>query len=151
MFREHDGHSNSEKKLVASDVLINSMVTLPSLGASVSELRDVEQRIGVVLDPELSTFLKAFNGACLDVIRIYSCQKLRVTELGLEFASDPSGFVYYIVSSGDVLYEDTDGGEIKQVAGSVQDFFHSYLFGKRSAEFAGEEWHQVLVQAGIAT
>jgi hypothetical protein len=59
--------------------------------------------------------------------------------------------VYYLNGAGEVVEEDTDGGEITTLATSFNDFIQSYLFGNRSAEFMGEEWHQQLVKAGFAT
>jgi hypothetical protein len=47
--------------------------------------------------------------------------------------------------------EDTDGGHVKRIATSVKDFIHEYVFGRCSAEFAGEEWYDELVLAGITT
>ena len=138
-------------KVVASNVLSRSMVELPPAGASTAALAEVEQILGVPIDAEYSIFLQTFDGAYLDVIRLYPYQELKITAFGLEFASDPSGFVYYIQGSGEVIVEDTDGGEMKKVASSFDDFIHSYLFGVRSAAFSGEEWHQELVRAGITT
>jgi hypothetical protein len=136
-------------RLVASGVLVKSLTDISAAGATDIELKSAENRVGTKLDPALAILLRAFNGANLDVVRFHSAQRLEMTGHGLRFADDPAGFAYYVTGAGSVICEDTDGGEIKKLAFSVSDFIHSYLFGSRAAEFAGEEWHQQLVRAGI--
>jgi hypothetical protein len=139
------------ERVVASGVLAEEMTELPSGGASEFELKGSEKRVGLKLNDELVGFLRNFNGVNLDVIRFYTCDHLERSEYGLKFADDPAGFIYHLTDIGEVLCEDHDGGETKRVALSMQDFIHSYLFGSRSIEFAGEEWHLELIDAGIAT
>lgn len=139
------------EKVVASGLITKELTALSETGTTDVELKAVEKRIGRKLHPQLVAFLKIFNGANLDVIRFYPCKRLELREYGLVFADDPSGFVYYVTDSGEVVCEDTDGGSIKKLASSVTEFVHSYLFGNRSAEFMGEEWHEQLTKAGIAT
>jgi len=139
------------EKVVASGILIKEMTKLPDGGATDFELKSTEKRIGVKLDQHLEALLSIFNGANLDVIRFYPCSRLAKSEYGLAFADDPAGFAYHVTATGEVISEDHDGGAIKTIAASITEFVHSYLFGERSVEFAGEEWHQQLIEAGIAT
>lgn len=139
------------EKVINSGVLIKELIDMPRGGASNKDLEASEARIGTKIDGGLKELLRSYNGANLDVIRFYSCDRLEATKHGLLFADDPSGFIYYIDDSGVVICEDTDGGNINEIASSVTDFIHSYLFGKRSAEFAGKEYHRDLIKAGIAT
>lgn len=137
--------------VVVSPVLIDAIIKLPQTGATDVELKEVEGRIYAPLNSEHIAFLRIYNGIDLDVVRINSCERINKTEYGVEFASDPAGFVYYLTGTGKVVMEDTDGGDVKQVATSFTDFIHEYVFGSRAAEFADEEWYEDLVMAGIAT
>lgn len=139
------------EKLVDSGVLGKGLTEISKAGATDIDLESVKERVGSKLDPELVAFLRSFDGANLDVVRVYPCRRLNMAEHGLEFADDPAGFVYYVTGSGEVVCEDTDGGGVKTLAMSVTEFIHSYIFGARSREFAGEEWHEQLVRAGITT
>jgi hypothetical protein len=139
------------ESVLASGVLIDSMTMLSPTGATDIELDAAAKRVGKNINSELAEFLRNYDGADLDVLRIYSCERLKETDYGVAFADDPAGFVYYLADSGDVVMEDTDGGHVKRIATSIKDFIHEYVFGKRSAEFAGEEWYDELVRAGITT
>ncbi len=139
------------EKVIASGILLNELTELSLSGATDKELAKAENRIGVKIDEGHKELLRAYDGANLDVIRFYAIGRIINTKQGLKFADDPSGFIFYVNATGEVISEDTDGGNVKKVASSVKEFIHSYLFGERSAEFAGEEWHQELIKAEIST
>lgn len=139
------------EKVIASRVLLKELTELSLFGATDNQLAEAESRVGVKIDEGLKELLRAYDGANLDVIRFYPTGRIINTEQGLKFADDPSGFIFYVNVAGEVISEDTDGGNVKKIASSVKEFIHSYLFGERSAEFAGEEWHQELIKAEITT
>jgi len=143
-------HKPLIENLITEGVLSEGLIELPT-GASDGDLVQAEKRLGFRLNNEFKTFLKTWNGANLEVIRSYSAEKLQMSNIGLAFADDPSGFVYYFNPNGEVICEDTDGGDVKTVASSFEDFFFTYLFGKRSHEFMGEDWKQELNDAGVST
>lgn len=123
--------------VVDSGVLSANLVDTSAPGADESELAAAE------LPHELAELLRRRNGWNLDVIRIHGLAgaqfPLRRTRTGLVFASDPAGFWHEIRKDG-VFEVDHDGGEEKYVAVDLYDFFCSFVFGPRAAEFAGQEW-----------
>jgi hypothetical protein len=137
--------------LVSGRVLKSSLVVLPSDRASADELIAVQRQLGSPIDRGLLDFYSAWNGADLDVIRVYGANKLRKDQFGLVFGSDPSGFVYRFNDLGKVTQQDTDGGDIRVVAENFDDFIFGFVFGPRAAEFAGAKWLRDLHDAGIAT
>ncbi len=139
------------EKVIASGILLNELTELSLSGATDKELDEAENRVGVKIDEGLKELLRAYDGANLDIIRFYAIGRIINTKKGLKFADDPSGFIFYVNATGEVISEDTDGGNVKKVASSVKEFIHSYLFGERAAEFAGEEWLQELIKAEIIT
>ncbi|MDD2320503.1 MAG: SMI1/KNR4 family protein [Geobacteraceae bacterium] len=139
------------EKVIVSGILLKELTELSLFGATDNELAEAENRVGEKIDEGLKELLRAYNGANLDVIRFYATGRIINTKQGLKFADDPSGFVFYVNAAGEVISEDLDGGNVVKVASSVREFILSYLFGERSAEFAGEEWHQELIKAKITT
>jgi hypothetical protein len=139
------------EKVIASGILLKELTELSLFGATDNELAEAENRVGAIIDEGLKELLRAYDGANLDVIRFYATGRIINTKLGLKFADDPSGFIFYVNATGEIISEDTDGENVKIVASSVKEFIHTYLFGECSAEFAGEEWHQELIKAEITT
>lgn len=139
------------EKLIASGVVMDSLAELPDNGADDQQISLTQAKLGTVLPSELVSLLKTYDGANLEVIRFNSIGSIEMSEQGFLFASCPAGFMYHITSNGEVIVEDTDGGDMDRIASSLHEFIYSYLFGSRSAEFCGAEWYQELVAAGIAT
>ena len=139
------------EKLIRAEVLSLALTNIPDKGATEEYFVETESRLGISINYEYKEFLKIWNGADLDVIRLYSTNNLYIENGNLVFADDPSGFIYSINENGEITSFDTDGGETKTIASSFSDFFYSYLFGSRSHEFMGEEWKAELKDAGIST
>jgi len=139
------------EKLVATGVVSRSLVELPTHGVDDLQINQAQAALGERLPSLLVELLQVYDGANLDVIRFHPLRSIVRSHYGLAFANCPAGFVYHACPDGSVLAEDTDGTKAKQVAGSLSEFVFSYLFGVRSAEFGGVEWHLELVNAGIAT
>ena len=138
------------ERLTTAHVLTPALVQLPARPAPSDVLAIAQRQVGP-LDPELVEFYAQWDGADLDVIRIVKPADLRKDEFGVVFGSDPSGFVYRFNAAGEVLQEDTDGGDLEIVAKDFRDFIFGFVFGARAAEFAGEDWLDELRNAGIAT
>lgn len=143
-------HKALINKLITEAVLSEDLVELHP-GASDGDIARAEKRLGLRIDTKLKQFLKICNGANLEVIRTFSSEELQTNNHGIAFAGDPSGFVYYLSPNNEVICEDTDEGDAKTIASSFEEFFFSYLFGKRSHEFMGEDWSQELRDAGVST
>jgi hypothetical protein len=139
------------EKLISSNVLVTDLVELPGSGVTEEQIAQANSRLGKQLNSDLAALLRVCDGANLEVIRFHSLSNIELSEYGLFFANDPAGFTYHIASTGEIFSESTDGGEITLVATSVNEFIFSYLFGRRSAEFGGQEWHKELIAAGVAT
>ena len=139
------------EKVIASGILLNELTELSLSGVTDKELVEAENRVGVKIDEGLKEMLRAYDGANLDVIRFYAVGRVVNTKKGLKFADDPSGFIFYVSRQEKSYLRIQTGGNVKIVASSVKEFIHSYLFGERSAEFAGAEWHQELIKAEICT
>lgn len=137
------------ERVVASGILSPSMVVRPERGVANAELVATENRLGTKINPSLSSFLRDYDGFNLDVIRMHSAEQLEMTEHGIFFANDPSGFRYYLRDTGEVICEDTDGGDVTEVAGSLREFLHSFVFGERSDEFMGAEWLKQIKEHGL--
>lgn len=132
------------ERVVASGLLTQGLVRVSELGASQSDLDGAP-----CIPTDLREVLAWRNGLDLDVVRLHGVgrQELVLQRTGFPgwpdtvvFASDPAGFQYFLDPAGKVLCYDHDGGDIGQVAESVDDFIRGYVFGPRAAEFAGEKW-----------
>lgn len=89
----------------------------------------------------------------LDEIRISSLSSVRAgsDDRTVQFASDPSGFVFRYDESGVVLQEDTDGGDTCVVAESLTAFFDDVLLGDQCVALFGEAWLSGLREHGLVT
>jgi hypothetical protein len=111
-----------------------------SLGASLRTLFSDDHR----------DLLLEWGGAHLDEIRIKAVEDVRVANDRVVFADDYNGFVYLYDASGVVFREDTDGGEIRRVAGSIREFIDDVFLGTKGVELYGEEWLDELRKHQIA-
>jgi hypothetical protein len=132
------------ERVLASGLLTHGLLRVSEHGASQAELDDAP-RIPI----DLREVLAWRNGLDLDVVRLHGIGTqgfvLERAEFpdwpdAVGFASDPAGFQYFLDPTGKVLCCDHDGGEIGQIANSVDDFIRGYVFGPRASEFAGEDW-----------
>ena len=94
-----------------------------------------------------------WGGSSLDEVRISSLSSIRVgsDDRTVQFASDPSGFVFQYDENEAVLQEDTDGGDTRVVAASLTAFFDDVLLGDQCVTLFGEAWLSALRQHGLVT
>ena len=150
------------ERVLSSALLTKELIRVPSRGASREELDDEVQRLGRPLSLGLRTVLARWNGLDLEVIRLYGVGSVeggirRLSDEqtgwrhlpGLVIGSDPSGFIYLEGQQQEVLVHDTDGGTTKCVASNLDDLLGGYVFGARSASFAGAEWAAELKEVGL--
>lgn len=150
---------NKIKNILISKVLSKNLIVIPNKGASIEDIQKEEKILNKKISQQYKNLLKKWNGIDLEVISFYGCGKPEDTleclqnnqELlpssikgGMVIGSDPMGFIYIENEEGKIYSLDTDGGEILEVASSLEDFICNYLFGKRAKEFGGEEWEQEL-------
>jgi hypothetical protein len=132
------------RRVLSSGLLAPQLVYVPETGASSSDLATLS------LPADLHELLSWRNGCNLDVIRVHGLGDgnpeipplVANSDKTIEFASDPSGFRYLVRTGGAVVSVDHDGGTRMRIADDVEDFFGSFVFGTRAAEFAGDEWAQ---------
>jgi hypothetical protein len=150
------------QKIISSKLLIDDLYFIPLSGASDEQIRVTEKELNFPLSEEFKEFLKLWNGANLDVVRVYGCNKidasiptLKDTQNGyiargyLIIGSDPAGFLFAQNKLGEIFSIDMEGEEIQKVAKNFEDFLCDYIFGQRAESFAGKEWKDELIKAGI--
>ena len=148
------------KKVLNSELLSKDLSDIPTNGASEAMIKKEEEKLPRKLSLQHKEFLKNWNGANLDFIRVFGVHPVEndflkelakenkewedvVKEVGensIYFANDITGFMYFELEDGSIVYLDTDGGEIKKVADDINDFFLNYIFGKRADEYGDTEW-----------
>ncbi len=140
------------------------LVAVPETGASDADFAALVVALPRRLSATHEAILRRGNGLNLDIIRIFRAganvkrlpglldhQPPPLAEMSgvIVFANDPSGFEYAEASTGEILSRDHDGGEVKEIASSMEEFFDVLLFGARAAGFAGQDWYDELAAAGI--
>ena len=150
---------NKIEDVLISGILNKNLTVVPNKGASIEEINKEEKSLSRVFSQQHRNLLKKWNGIDLEVISFYGCNEpedtlecLRNNQELLPSAiskriiigSDPAGFIYIEDESGKFFLLDTDGGEIAEIASSIEDLICNYVFGKRAKEFGGEEWEQEL-------
>jgi hypothetical protein len=152
------------ERAINSDVLIRDLTFVPDEGASDMEL----EKLGSILPRSLSfahiQLLKRWNGANLEVIRIFGAACLLGGPRTLDqidhpfdpafgnaiiFGDDPSGFLYLEGENGEIYSLDHDGGRATAIARNLDEFFSVNVFGAGAAQFAGEDWKKSLERAGL--
>lgn len=63
----------------------------------------------------------------------------------IDFANDPSGFIYGEDVAGNIVSFDSSCGELEIIASGMDDFFCRLVFGKDAEMFAGKEWAKLLL------
>jgi hypothetical protein len=146
-------------KLLSAEILISSLVVIPSSGAKIEDIDAEELKIGLSLSGSYRSFLQRWNGLNLDVIRFFGVGNVvhgipRLSEKQQIFDSagnfifivnDPAGFALAENREGHIYSFDHDGGEIEMVCKNFDTFVIDYLFGKDSNKFMGEEWQGQVV------
>jgi len=157
------------EKVLKRDILSKNLSDIPKNGATDKMIEDEEKKLPRPLSEQHKAFLKRWNGANLDFIRVLGTHPVEnefleelakenlewkeiIKEIGknaIYFANDITGFMYFELEDGSIVKLDTDGGSIKKVAKDMNDFFLNYIFGNRAAEYGDTEWLDELKEAGI--
>lgn len=156
------------KKVIKSGILLESLMSIPTKGATKELINIEEKSMPRMLSQQHRLFLEIWNGADLDIIRVYGVGETEefikmlarehkewkdiIQELGdqvILFADDPAGFMYFETKDGSIIKLDTDGGKVEKISEDMNDFFLNYLFGRNAAEYAGEGWLQELKDANL--
>jgi hypothetical protein len=105
------------------------------------EIQHASEKLKIALSKDHVDLLTEWGGSILDEIRINSLEKVLYSEEGyIEFANDYNGFIYKYDKNGHVFSEDTDGGEVKQLANSVSEFINDFFLGEKGKEYYGDDW-----------
>ncbi len=147
------------EKIINSGILSKNLSDIPNNGATNTMIENEEKLLPRPLSKQHKAFLKRWNGANLDFMRVLGVHPVEsefMEELAKEFlewknlfeemnnkviyfANDVSGFMYFELEDGSIIQLDTDGGGMEKVAKDMNDFFLNYLFGERANEFM-EDW-----------
>jgi hypothetical protein len=107
---------------------------------SAEDIRVRASSLPLPLHPEHVQLLLEWGGSNLDEIRINGLENVNCEQDCVTFANDYNGFVYKYDQTGAVFSEDTDGGSVERVAGSIPEFINEVLLGERCVPFYGEAW-----------
>ena len=116
---------------------------------TISQIDDFCQIEGIYLSPEHRALLLEWGGSNLDEIRIHGIDQVSSDGGFVEFANDYNGSVFKYTASGAVFVESTDGGETRQLAGSVEEFINDVLLGEKGSDFYGQDWVKELRIHGL--
>lgn len=153
------------EKVVASGVLIDGLFLLANSGAGSDEIDSAEKMVGHELSSDYKAFLNRWNGADLDVIRLYGCGNVDESLKSIEsqsylieefpdfilFGSSPAGFMYLESTLDQKVYvmDAMSSDAPVNICHSFSEFVVEYVFGERSNEFGGDEWKDELLDAGV--
>jgi hypothetical protein len=129
-------------KALINGLILKDLTCIPINGLINEEISNIEEKIEYSLPNQYKEFLKKYNGADFDVVRIFGndISNFQVIDYSLlVFSSDPSGFLYAFDKNEKVYCIDPDGGEIILVAQDFGLFLCDYIFGKDSKEFGEKE------------
>jgi hypothetical protein len=156
--------------VINSGVLLQGFPRIPDVGASDEMIKAEETKLNRSLSDYHKQFLKQWNGANLDFIRVYGVHKTEsefIKELGTEyaewiddviseiegnsilFADDAGGNMYFELEDGRIAYIDSEFSGLNVIAVDMRDFFLDFLFGDRADQYLGDAWKQELKQNGI--
>ncbi len=158
------------ENIINSGLLNDGFPRIPSKGATEEMIEEEEKKLNRPLSEIHKIFLKKWNGANLDFIRVYGVYKTEnefIKELAVEykewteeiiddiegnpifFADDVGGFMYFELEDGRIVQLDPEFTGLYPVALDMRDFFLNYLFGKRANEYLGDEWLEKLKAKNI--
>jgi hypothetical protein len=115
---------------------LTEVVSPPSAEA----IRVKANSLPLPLHSEHVQLLLEWGGSNLDEIRINGLENVNYEQALVTFANDYNGFVYKYDQTGAVFSEDTDGGLVEKVAGSISEFINEVFLGERCVPFYGEGW-----------
>ncbi len=153
-----------EKKVISKN-----LSTVPEKGATEDQIMKEEAYLSRPFTSQHRTFLKKYNGLNADMINFYGCGNdlkkgiSKITEWQFDkydeenqdllqyliVADTPSGQMILEDKNGEIYIFAYDGLPIEKTASSLEDFICNYVFGKRAAEFAGDEWFDEVKAAGL--
>src|SRR5439155_2607266 len=128
---------NTIQNVLGTRLLLPDLTIVPARGAMQNEIQEEEARLGRALCPDHRLLLQHWNGIALEVIRFFGCGDAAgeigrlaefqinadIGEVGsIVVASDASGFVYLQANDERVFSLDTDGGNCRRLADSLDDF-----------------------------
>ena len=138
------------------------LTTIPKSGASKGDIAALKDVLPRAISKQHEQLLLKWNGADLDVIRIYGCQNVEANlsfiaekqfenpiNGGIAFGDDPTGFIYLEADDGKVYSLDTVSGNTQELASDLEDFFSRLLFGEDASLFGGDDWKAELQDAGV--
>lgn len=113
-----------------------SLVTPPSM----TEIINHSKSFPFPLSEEHIELLQQWGGSGLDEIRINSLERVECEDGFIAFANDYNGYIFKYNQLGHVYVEDSDGGDVKQLADSIADFIHNVFLGENCVDFYGVDW-----------
>lgn len=113
-----------------------SLIAPPSM----TEINNHSKSFPFPLSEDHIDLLQQWGGSGLDEIRINSLDRVECDGSYIAFANDYNGYIFKYNRLGHVYVEDTDGGDVKQLADSITDFINNVLLGKNCVEFYGVVW-----------
>lgn len=150
------------EKILKTSLLSKGLCYIPAHGASPEAISEEEKILNRSLSETHKEFLSHWDGINLEVVRLFGCKEDKETrklsknqfelpEKGnpIFFASEPTGFIYAYDKQENVYSIDTDGWEITKTADSLDEFICDFVFGKRAAEFAGDDWYEEVKAHGL--
>lgn len=152
------------ERVIDSGILIEELTVIPVSGATDEMILGEEKKLPRSLSAQHKDILRRWNGINMDIVRLYGCGAvenelsrlsdrqtgvLSEIEGNIVFGDDPAGYMYAEANDGRILSVDTSSSEIKEVADNMDKFFTELVFGVSAKEFAGEEWQQELINAGL--
>lgn len=158
------------ERVINSGVLDQGFPRVPKSGADQMMVEAEEEKLNRPLSDYHKQFLKHWNGANLDFIRIYGVHETEnefIKELAKEykewvediiskiegnpilFADDAGGNMYFELEDGRIAYIDSEFSGLNVIATDMRDFFLNFLFGERADQYLGADWKQELKQKGI--
>jgi SMI1-KNR4 cell-wall len=152
--------------VLSNKKLLGSLVFVPSSGVSDLELAKAEKHVGTILPLSLKNILKCWNGLHLDIINFFGCGEVEDPIHKIEenqpnnyeiynknffvaFGDDPAAFLYLFDKNEKIYSLNLKSSQIEFLSENLEDFICNLVFGERAREFAGEEWEQELIDAGI--
>lgn len=158
------------ENVIRADLLSKNLSDIPLYGVTDEMIQEEEKKLNRPLSNYHKQFLKRWNGANLDFIRVYGVHRTEnefIKELAIEykewieeiisdiegnpifFADDTAGFMYFELEDGKIVELDSEFSGLNIIADNMRDFFLNYLFGERANEYMGDEWKQQLKKKGI--
>jgi hypothetical protein len=152
------------EKAIQSGVLIESLIVIPTKGATGAQIAEEESVLPRKLSESHVKILMHWNGINMDVIRLYGCadiheelRRLSDAQIGMfpgvegcvVFGDDPAGFIYAEGGDGSIYSAQVSSGEVRKLAYNLDDFFERLVFGQDAKDFGGADWEEELLGVGL--